>query len=265
MTDVVLHDSLPFAPWLAPASWRLPGVQPLEAGDWLIRDEAFAGQMQIRDRLIAETPDLVHALTDDARGAAGECLDRVLNALGRDQGYQFTGQTATRPDGVQVPLDRANPLMTVGRLMQADVCLMTPGPKGHVLGGAILCFPSNWTLAEKLGRPMTRIHRPVARYDEDIARRVQRLFDAMRVEQPLWRANAILHHSPKLFAPRREAEPRDGIGATDPEYLRSERQTLLKLPGTQAIVFTIHTIVVPISRLTDVQRNGLAASGIELG
>ena len=52
------------------------------------------------------------------------------------------------------------------------------GAAEHVLTGAILCFPSNWTLAQKFGMRLARIHLPVERYDEAVARRVQRLFDA---------------------------------------------------------------------------------------
>lgn len=263
MDDPILHDRLPDAPWLDPAAWRLPGVQPLDPALWLIRDEAFAAQMALRDRLIAGTEPLVHALLPAALPAAQECLEMVIEALSADEGYRFGAAEALRPDGVTVPIDRDRPLIAVGRLMQADVCLMEEGEDEHVLTGAILCFPASWTLSEKIGRPLMRIHKPVATYDAAIGMRVQRLFDAIRPGQVLWRANAIRHHDPSLFHPRREEDSlavRRG-GPSGP-YIRSERQTFRRLPDSRAVAFTIHTRMIPVDRLTPGQRDALPGAGL---
>ena len=255
MTEV-LQSRLPFAPWTLPQTRRLPGIQPLDPSDWLQVDDAYAGQMALRDRLIAEREAAVHGLLPQAEDAARELYDRVLGELPR-LGFRLGAGTALRPDGVTVPLDRDRPLITLGRLCQEDFCLMQPGEGGeHVLTGAILCFPAGWTLAEKLGRAMLRIHVPVPKYGDDVARRVQRLFDAMRVDQPLWRANA--HHSrAPLFNPLREDAPKDRTEGEMP-FIRSERQCLLKLPRTGAVVFSIHTWRVRLSDLTSEQAAALA-------
>jgi hypothetical protein len=255
----ILQDSLPDAPWCDPAAWRLPGIQPLEPEEWLIRDEAFAGQMALRDRLIGTREADVHALLPRAHGAAEECLATALATLCRDPGYRIGAEAAVRPDGMTVPLDRTSPLLTLGRLVQADICLMQEGEAGHVLTGAILCFPAYWTLAEKIGRPLVPIHRPVPAYDGDLARRVQRLFDAIRPDRALWRANAHLYLHPDLFTPKTESDPPRRCGLAEARYVRSERQTLRRLPESGAVVFAIHTRMVAIGSLTDEQRATLAA------
>ena len=51
----------------------------------------------------------------------------------------------------------------------------------HVLKGAILCFPSSWSLEEQFLRPLSIIHGPIQSYDKDVTRRVQRLFDGIRL------------------------------------------------------------------------------------
>lgn len=266
MEETVLHDRLAVAPWMDPALWRLPGVKPLDLNDWLIRDEAFAGQMKLRDRLIAERPQAVHALLDQGRDAAAECLNLMLEALARDSGYTFSGDRVTRPDGVVAVVDRDAPLMTMGRLMQADVCLMQEGEDGHILTGAILCFPASWTLAEKIGRSLIGIHEPVQEYDPAVASRVQRLFDAIHPDRPLWRANAIRHRDPSLFHPRSVSDPPSlRRGAPGGDYIRSERQTLRRLKKTGAVVFTIHTTVVRIDRLTEEQQASLAETSLKSG
>ncbi|MGP1356817.1 MAG: hypothetical protein ACTS11_09860, partial [Roseicyclus sp.] len=63
MNDPVLHSVLPSAPWMVPAQRRLPGTQPLSMAEWLVADEAFAGQMALRDRLLAARREDVLAAT----------------------------------------------------------------------------------------------------------------------------------------------------------------------------------------------------------
>ena len=258
--DEVFQTRLPVAPWADPATRRLPGIQPLDPADWLEVDEAYAGQMALRDRLIAGREAEVHALLPGAAAAAAELYGRVLAEL-PGLGFRLAEGRARRPDGVTVALDPARPLVTLGRLCQEDFCLMQPGAAGeHLLTGAILCFPAGWVLAEKIGRPLLRIHRPVAAYTPDIGRRVQRLFDAIRPDRPLWRANA--HHSrAPLFHPVPEAREKTPGVASMP-YVRAERQCLLRLPGTGAVVFSIHTYRVRKSDLTEAQARGLAAQPI---
>ncbi len=128
-----------------------------------------------------------------------------------------------------------------------------PGPSGaHVLSGAVLCFPASWSLAEKMNRPLGLIHAPVAQYDALMARRVQRLLDAIRPGQPLWRANANAQLTGDLFAPMTEAEARRRKPVPpDAPYLRSERQCLVRLPRTGAVVFSIHTYMLERASVGD--------------
>jgi hypothetical protein len=244
--ETPLQDHLPVLPWTDPRLARLPGMLPLDPGDWLRVDEAHAGQMALRDRLIAGHPEAVIAAMPGSEPAVHEVLEAVVTACAALPGYAHGPGAVRRADGVTVPVDRAAPLATLGRLVQEDFCLLEAGPGGeHVLTAAVLCFPAGWTLAEKIGRPLTRIHAPVAPYDATMARRVQRLFDAIRPGAPLWRANALLYADPALHQPRPEGAPRPP--PAEPAFVRSERQCLLRLPRTGAVVFSIRTHVVPVA------------------
>ena len=209
----------------------LPGLSPCPISDWLIVDDAFAGQMAERTRLLTERRADVLALLPEGRAAADELLENVLATLG------ISDPVATRPDGVQVAVDRADPLGTLGHLVQEDFCVLDKQGDEHVLQGAVLCFPAGWRLREKLGRPLRTIHDPVAVYDDGVAKRVQRLFDGVQAGRPIWRFNLLPYRTPYLFQPFGKSQK---SGA----YLRSERQTLLRLPRTGAVVFGIHTYVV---------------------
>ncbi len=260
---LILHKHLPFAPWADARTRRLPGILPVEPGDWLRIDEAFAGQMAERDRLIAERPAAVHALSERGRPAAEELLGVVLADLEARPDYAVSATAVTRPDGVVVALDRAQPMLTLGRLCQDDFCLLeqAEGEAEHVLTGAILCFPASWTLAEKFLRPLIGIHHNVPVYDLEIAKRVQRLFDAIRPGAALWRANALHYSDGTLHHPRTEAAPRvKPVG--DAPFIRSERQCLTRLPETRAVVFSIHTYLLRIEDLTPDQAQALRENPI---
>lgn len=257
----ILQARLPYTPWAEPRMRRLPGIQPLEMADWLVVDDAHAGQMAERDRLIAGRPDAVHAMQDGARPAADDLLDTVLDVLAGRADFTVAPGAVTRPDGVRVPLDRAAPLLTLGRLVQEDFCLMQAQDGAPVLTGAILCFPASWTLAEKMGRPLGPIHGPVPQYDAALEARVARLFAGLRPGRPLWRANAHFYDDPALFQPRPEAAPRAKVKGPA-RYLRSERQVLLRLPRSGAVVFSIHTWMVARDSLTQAQLAALDAHPI---
>ncbi len=260
MTQPILQDRLPLAPWMDPRSWRLPGIQPVEGDDWLRLDEAFAGQMAERDARITTELPRVHALLPEGEAAAQELLDTVLAKIGQTPGYRHEGGVVYRPDGVAVEVDRCQPLVTAGRLVQEDLCLLEAQDGEHRLIGAILCFPASWTLAQKIGRPMLAIHAPVHHYTEDVARRVQRLFDAIRPEQALWRMNALVYDDPTLFQPRLEGESRPK--PVERLYMRCERQCLLRLPQSRAVVFSIHTYLVRMADLEPEARAGMADAGL---
>lgn len=161
----------------------------------------------------------------------------------RAQAHLPAMQPVGGPDWVTVVVDRLAPLVTLSRLIQEDICILEKRGGEHVLTAALLCFPASWTLAEKIGKPLTRIHDPVPEYAAQIAVRVQRMFDGVRVGLPMWRANLLGYDDPALYQPQTEGAPRP-VGNEVSVYERSERQTVLRLPKTGAVVFAIHTAVV---------------------
>jgi hypothetical protein len=257
MDEIILQERLFDAPWGDASFRRLPGMRPVGADDWMLVDEVYARQMALRDRFLAERREEVLAELPEAREAAAELLELALGTLARRADFAVDGDRVMRPDGVEVTVRPEDPFGTLGRLLQEDLCLLQKQGAEHVLTGAVLIFPSGWTLAEKIGRPLLRIHRPVSEYDEDVGRRVQRLFDGLQPGRPLLRANLLWGRSPDLHKPRREGEPKPEAPAGK-TYLRSERQCLVRLPRTGAVVFTIHTAVVDAGGLSPADRAALS-------
>jgi hypothetical protein len=235
-------------------------MAPLERADWLQVSEAYGAQMALRRRLIATRPAqvLARATTPVVQQAEAELVEMVLAHVAARGDFCVSETSVRGPDGTTTPRTRSAGLAMLGQIVQEDFCLMMPEEAGYVLRAACLCFPASWTLAEKLGKPLLGIHAPVESYTEDLAKRVQRLFDALHPARPMWRANALFYDDPALFHPRAEAAPR--VAETRaPPYLRSERQSLIRLPRSGAVVFSIHTYLVHRAALTPAQSAAFTA------
>jgi len=253
----ICQDSLPVKPWMEEKLRRMPGMQPLAPEDWLQVDEAYGPQMAYRDELLAGKRDEVYRIEPAAAPAAEELLHQVLRDIDEKPGFEVHPDQVIRPDGVAVELGAAPPLVTAARLVQEDFAILEKRGTEHVLTGIALCFPSSWSIAEKFGHGLVFIHDPVPHYDADIAPRIQRMFDKIRVEQPMWRANYLVYSDPDLHQPR-SASRRRSV-SRDALWVRSERQTLIKLPKTGAVVFGIHTYVVRPDCLSEAEWQAFVA------
>ena len=254
----ICQTELMVKPWMQERTKRLPGVNPLEWKDWLIRDSAFDQQMAYRDHLISDKRNAVFYADSRVQQAGNELLSLVLSHLSVDPAYKVSKADVTRPDGVKVQTQQDHPLVALGRLVQQDFCILQEQDGVHNLDGAILCFPASWSLAEKAGRSMMEIHKPVVEYTDPLGNRVQRMFHMIRPDTPLWRANYLLYSDPRLFQPRTEDDRRNFESAKS--YVRVERQSLVRLPETDAICFGIHTNVVRADTLINEEFEALIAA-----
>jgi len=228
---------------------------------WIAAGPDLAGQMAERDRLVAAHRDAVIGLRPAGETAAVETLDMVVAHV-RNAGWPYAGNVITRPDGVAVRCDRDDPMGALCRLVPEDLCLMvrTGDEEDYRLQGATLCFPSHWRLLDKLGHGLNHIHGPVPHYTADTEKRVNRVFHGIRVETPLERVNWAVATAPDLFTP---AAPHDAAPGA-PILLRVERQTFVRLPRSQAVVFGIRTAFSTIDALTPDEAAGWLAAIADL-
>lgn len=240
----------PGPPWLA------MGTHALDLRRWLLVDERREAELALKDVLLTEHHGLVVAALPGSEAAAAE-LEAAVRAWLRQH----------RPDlePPEVP-GGLHPVDAAGRLVQEDLCLVQErsGDAGSawVLTAASVCFPSHWRLGEKLGRSMAEIHAPVPHYADELRARVDTFFSRLRAERPVWRRNLSVHAHDDLFRPepheRPDAFPPEPTPDLDGVWLRSEYQTLRRLPRSGAVAFTIRTQVCPAGVLA--RRPDVAAS-----
>ncbi|MBN9307089.1 MAG: hypothetical protein BGO82_07135 [Devosia sp. 67-54] len=233
------------------------GLGPLDPAEWIDVDDRLHAYLDEKQLLWRERPDEVFAAEAGTEAAQAEVLALLLAHLpARFPGrYRRDGDAMHIAPGRVVPLaDGAPPLWTAARLVQEDLVLMRRAPAGWRLAAASLSFPSSWALADKIGRPIDEVHAPVPGFGGGTrnAELIARMFDNLRPETPMLRWNWSLYGDERLFHPETAdaGARRFGVGErADPVVLRSERQTLRRLPESGDIVFTIRIAVEPLATL----------------
>lgn len=234
------------------------GVRPLGEADWIEVDEALPAYLAEKERLLAERRAEVFAAEAGTEAAQAEVLALLAAHLPErfPAVFQQDGEAMEiLPAGRSVRLDGPEPpLLTAARLVQEDLILMRHDEAGWRLVAGSLSFPSSWSLREKFGRPIHEVHAPVPGFGAGTrnAEVIARMFNFQRPETPVLRWNWSVYDTDRLFHPE-TAEPgsrRFGTGErAENVFLRVERQTLRKLPGSGDILFTIRITVDPLSAL----------------
>lgn len=268
---------IPYVPFTAGPYRIQMGLSPFEPDDWIQIDGNYRAEIDERLRLLSARHGDVFQALPGSEAAGAEVLALLVAHLPARFPERFAVEEGgaalvDRLDGRRHPLvsPDLHPLDLAGRFVQEDLCLMASPGQGasYELTAASLCFPSRWRLADKIGRPLREIHGPTPFFNEKLLAPVERFFANLTAERPMTRTNWSVHDDPALFQPQghgdRPADPpitAENIG--DRLYLRSERQTLRRLPASGAVLFTIRTYQCPIAEAAAVpERAATLASAV---
>lgn len=225
----------------------------------------------------------VDSLLPKARG--GGQLRMGLVRLTEDEWLQPKPDLAARaagfeafPQAVQLMPEVAEPgrelaamigvegaLPEAARARHEDMCLLTRREDEGVyrLIGAAVAWPSDWRPKDKIGLPLRALHAPIQGFEEHLATGVDRFMETLRPGAIYGRCNWFIAPTDQ----RRwlaEGDPREqfshvtAANAGDTLFVRSERQTLRRLPRTGAILFTIGIYVAPLGSLSPANIRRLA-------
>jgi hypothetical protein len=253
---VILDDSAPrYLPHCTRPELLAMGLSPLARGSWIEVDTSLGRFHAHKQALGAGDRSAVYRWLPESLPAQEELAEQLLRHLLEAHGdaYRRDGDVMhCTAAGFSVPWPPApaDPLWTLSLLVAEDLVIMESGEGGYRLTAASLCSPSHWRLGEKIGRPLREIHDPIPGIHEDLSPRIDRFFDHLRPEHPVERYNWTLQADAELFHDgRAEAPPEDTAGAEKTLYYRVERQTLVRLPHTGAVVFTIRVFLHPLEAL----------------
>ncbi|KAG6373174.1 hypothetical protein JVT61DRAFT_6792 [Boletus reticuloceps] len=181
----------------------------------------------------------------------------------------------------------------INHLMQDDIAMMIEGTdRKYYFQAGLICVPGFWRMRDKIGMPLDEIHLSgeVPQFKEKLQVSMNRFFQRLPVDKPVIRNNySIQVVQPRVLQAISSTE--ETLSNVDPEELswseslngleadfthgrghgtkevphvspatlrlRSERQTLRRLPRTGAIVFGIRTYQFKVEELA--RERGVAA------
>ncbi len=234
--------------------WVTMGVRGLSDASWLVIDDDY--EAQLREKATADEALVFQALP--ATREAGHEVARLV------EDWLAAYAPAAEPDrlaAARSPSKGRHPLLSAALTVQEDLCLMAEHDGAYCLVAAAVHFPSHWRLADKMGLPMARIHEPVRHYADELEHRADRFFARLGADRIVVRRNVSIHDHADLFRPEPPETYEDFDGAFGALWLRSERQTLRRLPTSGAVLFTIKTqqCALPVVRQVPEVASGLAA------
>ncbi len=138
----------------------------------------------------------------------------------------------------------------LGRVWEPDFVLLSLGDSGPVVEGGAVCFPTGWSLREKLGNSLLETHGPVPRLNAELAARIETALRKLAPGTAWERDNWGLARTPELNRhPWRNLRPLDATITPEEVWIRVERQILFKLPTTGGVLFGIRIALTPLGEI----------------
>ncbi|TYS69530.1 DUF3445 domain-containing protein [Sutcliffiella horikoshii] len=152
------------------------------------------------------------------------------------------------------------PLDFIGRHVQEDLIIMMQKDGDLYLDAGQLCFPANWSLAFNHGMSFKNIHFPIPGFKEEgMDERILQFLLRLEAGNPWGRKNWSLMAGNRMDTSLETfdvwGKDRKNVtveNAGEFVHLRVEVQKLFRLPRSNAILFTIHTHLLPIDKLTEI-------------
>lgn len=220
------------------------GLKQLDQSLWLPSDPDLEDALEEKARLLAADREAVFQAMPGSEEAQAEALWLIVAHLLESDGgtYKRMGE-AISVLGRAVSLKSPEPpLLTAGRLVADDLVILENRDGGWRVTAGFVSFPSSWSLKEKAGKTIGEVHAPVpdfesgSRNDGLITRMFERLPPGRLVERFNW---SIYPDGSLAWPPERAAKAAKRAFLPHTNFVRVERQTLLRLPETGAILFTI--------------------------
>ena len=218
------------------------GLRPGDLAEYFAPQDTTATLLSERAALLAAEPEKYAAISP-----AGERSLRETAALALSLGAPIQATD----DVVSAKL-----LAALGSAWEPDLVWLLPGDDGlHRVAGGIVCFPSSWALADKLGLPMADVHESVPGLNAALARQVDRFLEKLAPGDFWTRENWSLSRSPARNQHTSLQKPGMGwprLDAATPlaeVWIRLEHQVLLRLPESGAVLFGIRIESPPLTSL----------------
>ncbi|MWL91948.1 MULTISPECIES: DUF3445 domain-containing protein [Cupriavidus] len=238
--------------------------------NWFDIDEHYAGEMAERDQALRNDPRRALVMPHMAT-AAWDALELYMETLSADYPEHFTltrdgdrwhwqnrllgtahdfvfGQAGTLP---------CDPLEFIARQVQGDIALLDQRDGDLFMDAGVVTGPADWSLAFDAGMSFKQWHAPVPMAHElGVFDRALKYLLNIRSSEPVRRLNWTLTINPRLDtspetyhlwgADRASVTPEN---AGRKVHLRVELQMMVRLPRSNALLFSIRTYLASMEEL----------------
>ena len=173
------------------------------------------------------------------------------------EGIQFSPEGKAAGEELAALLGVSGGLVGAAKSHHEDMCLLTRNPNEDMyrLVGAAVAYPTDWHAKDKMALPLTAMHAPIQGYQKQLASGVDHFMTKLKPGKIFGRCNWFIAPTPELrwiasTTPDVAFGHVTANNAGETLFVRSERQTLRRLPKTGAIVFTIGVYVSPLKSLS---------------
>ncbi|KAL5321932.1 hypothetical protein ACEPPN_009897 [Leptodophora sp. 'Broadleaf-Isolate-01'] len=274
------------------------GIRRMPDEDWLVIDNLYKAEQQIRTHLLETNHDGVLQCLPESKEACKEALDCIVNFLIRrypkhfwlledKPGYVHNAITSKTFRFIE-PYDQ-DPLAIAAQLAMEDINLLMQGTgensNNYFLCVSKMCVTAKKNADEKLQtsnlfngtswmvhsaayrlaimedtwastvveseveKVNGKVLFPTSRFllydNPDLAR----FFLGLKVSSPVQRNNYFVQIDDTMFQQEPFADSTELPPRIEDIRIRSERQTLRRLPRTGAIMFLVRTYLIPITEL----------------
>ncbi len=259
---VETYEDRPWRPFRWPYHQTMSTFK-LDVNHWLDMDKWYIHYIKEKARIYHEFGDENIGWLPEGYEASEELMDTVVNHLLKRYPLLFKKTengihnliTDEKLD-LSRPL-KDHPLIYVSKLAKEDFYVVLKKDDGrHYLVAAEVPFPGgSFGIKHKLGKHLDIIHAEVPYYQEKLKKSMERWFARMKAQDIVERASwyiswdkLLLCNNVYSLKPGEKVDP-------NVEYkdfnVRVERQTLRRLPKTQAIIFTNHPVFYSLEEMKD--------------
>ncbi|KAI9725900.1 MAG: hypothetical protein M1834_009463 [Cirrosporium novae-zelandiae] len=178
--------------------------------------------------------------------------------------------------GASYDLTKEDPLTVAGLIQPCDLNILVKQEDGqYQLSAMMIAIGGGQRLKDKLGKCLDGLHLGrVPHYTEQLQNPLNRFLAKLKVEGPIARNTTAISIHDELHWPTITMGPEDdwdlaigGPGIGTPSYgkfkppapinnisqlfFRQERQTLRRLPKSGALVWAVHTYILPLASILD--------------
>ncbi len=210
--------------------WTM-GVRRIRADEFLAPTSEHDKILAERRRWLFDDPTIYAGLLSEGDPALDETIEMLAPQISVTDPYQR--------------------LLELGRRTEPDLIWLLPTDDGtwRVVGG-VVCFPSSWALADKIGLPMSDVHGPVPNLYATLGDRIDTFLTGFESGFGWGRVNwSLTRDAQRNYHPSRGLCKLDATTAPSTVWLRLEHQLLMRLPRSAAVLFALRIQRLPLAEV----------------